>query len=326
VPLVSFPASTKLKWTVGLKKMWPMSVAIGDWWSAVSGSLGMARSTNKMHDFFFHTFLLAIGSALCALAVNGILIPHNLLSSGITGVALVLFYKYPVLPVGVLYLLINIPVFFLGWFFISLRFILFTAWGMIIYSLMMYAFPIDFGISDTMLGAIVAGGMTGVGIAIMLRSYGSAGGSEIIVVVLNRLFALTVGTGTLIFNAVLLSFCLLMFPLENVLYTLVFVATSALVTDKVFHGLVTRQAVLIVSSKWHDILNEMTGVNRLGVTLLKGSGAHQKSEITILYSIIKRKDVPSLKSLVMAKDPNAFIAIMDAADVTGRNVGNQPLW
>lgn len=279
-----------------------------------------------IRSFLHHTSLLAIGSALCAIAVNGILIPNEFLSNGMTGVALLVFYKFPVLPVGALYLLLNVPVFLLGWVFVGARFILFTAWGMVIYSLMLVALPIDLGITDKMLGAFVGGGMVGVGVAIMLRSYGAAGGSEILVVIMNKLFGMTVGTGTIIFNTVLLVVSLLLFPLANVLYTMIFVFVSAFFTDMVFHGLVTRQVVLIISGNWAEVFQEMIGVKRWGATLIKGSSGVDDSERTIIYSVVKRHEVPAVKALVLAKDPNAFIAIMDAADVTGRNVGNQPLW
>jgi uncharacterized membrane-anchored protein YitT (DUF2179 family) len=280
----------------------------------------------KLLDFLLHTGLLAAGSALCAAAVNGILVPHNFLSSGLTGVALLIFYKWHALPLGALYLLCALPVFLLGWFFMGLRFVLYTAWGMVIYSLMLYAPVPDLGIADKMLAAAAAGALTGVGVAVMSRSYGSAGGSEMLFAILHKLFALTLGAGTLLFNAAVLGAALFFFPAENVLYTMVFIAVSALATDKVFHGLAARQAALIVSEKWQEIADDLTAHARLGATLLRGNGGRGGSEKTIIYSVIKRGDVHALKTLATARDPNAFIVIMDAADVTGERVGNQPLW
>ncbi len=280
----------------------------------------------KLSEFLFQTLLLTSGSALCALAVNGILIPHNFLSSGLTGVALVIYYKAPVLSVATLYLLINIPIFVLGWFYVGLRFVLYSAWGMLMYSLMLYFLTFNMGIPDKMLATFVAGAMTGVGIAIMLKSYGSAGGSEILYVISNKLFSMSIGTGTILLNGTVLGVALFLFPLVSVLYTLVFIGVSAFFTDKVFHGSTTRQAVLIISEKWSDIVDEMTQGNRLSVTLIKGRGGYKGSERTILYSVINRKNVHSLKRLVTHKDPNAFMAIMDAADVIGEHVGNQPHW
>ncbi|MGD9643127.1 MAG: YitT family protein [Elusimicrobiales bacterium] len=280
----------------------------------------------KLLDFLLHTGLLAAGSALCAVAVNGILVPHNFLSSGLTGVALLLFYKWHALPLGALYLLCALPVFLLGWFFMGLRFVLYTAWGMLIYSLMLYVPMPDLGIADKMLAAAAAGGLTGVGVAVMSRSYGSAGGSEMLFAILHKLFGLTLGAGTLLFNAAVLGAALFFFSAENVLYTMVFIVVTALATDKVFHGLATRQAALIVSERWREIAGDLTANARLGATLLRGSGGRGGSEKTIIYSVIRRGDIHALKTLAAARDPNAFIVIMDAADVTGVRVGNQPLW
>jgi uncharacterized membrane-anchored protein YitT (DUF2179 family) len=184
----------------------------------------------------------------------------------------------------------------------------------------------DLGIADKMLAAAAAGGLTGVGVAVMSRSYGSAGGSEMLFAILHKLFGLTLGTGTPIFHAALMGVALFFFPAENVLYTLIFITVSALATDKAFHGLATRQAVLIVSDRWRQIAEEMTVNARLGATLLRGSGGRGGSEKTIIYSVIRRGDIHALKTLAAARDPNAFIVIMDAADVTGERVGNQPLW
>ena len=66
--------------------------------------------------------LLALGSLLCALGINGLLIPHRFVSGGVTGLALLVHYLFPSLPVALLYLLANVPLFAAGWFFISRRF------------------------------------------------------------------------------------------------------------------------------------------------------------------------------------------------------------
>ena len=173
--------------------------------------------------------------------------------------------------------------------------------------------------------AVVGGGATGLGVAVMSRSYGSAGGSEMLFAILHKLFGLTLGAGTVLFNAAVLAAALFIFPAENVLYTMVFIAVSAFAMDKAFHGLATRQAALIVSEKWREIAAALTGAG-LGATLLGGSGGRGRSEKTIIYSVIRRRDIHALKTLASARDPNAFIVILDAADVTGERVGNQPLW
>jgi uncharacterized membrane-anchored protein YitT (DUF2179 family) len=282
--------------------------------------------TKTLNDFVRHTFLLAVGSAICALAVKGILVPHGFLSRGMTGAALIVYYKWPVLPIGAIYLLMNIPVFALGWRFVGVRFVLYSLWGMVLYAVMLYLITVRIEIDDKMLGAVVAGAMSGIGVAVILRSYGSTGGAEILCVIMNKVFSITLGTGSLILNAVVLTVAAMLFPIENVLYTLVCAVVGAQATDVVFHGLTKRQAAIIISDNWKSIARELTNTHRVGVTLINGQGGYQGADKTILYSVVNRANVPSLKKVVLDNDPNAFIALATAEDVTGVEVGNQPHW
>ncbi len=177
-----------------------------------------------------------------------------------------------------------------------------------------------------MLNAVIAGGMNGIGVAVMMRSFGSAGGSEILCVVMNKLFYITLGTGAVIINAIVLFISAGMYPLDRVLYTLVYIVVSTRATDIIFHGLSTRQAVFIVSDRWKEIVAELKGKHKIGITLLSGQGGYRGTEKKILYSVVSRRTVSPLKKAVIEMDPGAFIAIMGASDVTGVEVGNQPHW
>ena len=280
----------------------------------------------NMLDFSYNTLLLVIGGAICAVSVNGILIPQGFLSSGMTGVTLIIFYTYPVLPVAAMYLLINIPVFVMGGFFVGLRFVLYSIWGMAIYSFMLALLDVNIATGDNMLNAVIAGGLNGIGVAIVLRSRGSAGGSEILSVIMNKVFSITLGTGAIIINVIVLLVSSRIFPMEKVLYTLVYIVVSTQATDFVFHGLSRRKAAFIVSDKWREVLHELTDRHRVGVTLLSGHGGYHGTEKTVLYTVINRRRVSALKKAVIDRDPKAFIAIMGASDVTGVEVGNQPRW
>jgi len=282
--------------------------------------------TKTMCGFLHQTVLLAAGSALCALAVKGILLPQGFLSRGLTGVALLLYHVHPLLSVGALYLLLNIPVFAGGWRFVSRRFVLYSLWGMALYALMLSVIPFRLDLNDRMLGAVIAGALSGTGSALVLRSRGSSGGAEILYVLMYKAFALSPGTASLLVNATILAAATLVFPLENVLYSLVCVAVSAHVTNLVFHGLARRQAALIVSDRWQEIADDLTGTHQAGVTLIPGRGGFHPAERTILYSVMPRKNVARIKKAILQKDPAAFIAFMTAEDVTHVKVGNQPLW
>ncbi len=284
------------------------------------------KISEKLKDFFFQTLLLVTGGLLCAIAVKGILIPNDFMSSGFTGFALILYYLFPILPVGLIYFLINVPIFLIGWRFIGLRFILYTSWGIIIYSVLLFVVTIKIDLNDKLLASIIAGGLSGIGSGIMLRTKGSSGGSEILCAIFFKYFHITLGTGMLIINTVVMLVAMLFFPLENVLYTVVFVFVSAKAADMLFHGLSKRQAVLIVSDDWNEILDELVNDHKIGVTVIDGSGGYEGTDKKLLYSVITRDRVYLLKKLVLSKDPNAFISIIEASDVTGLNIGNQPKW
>ena len=280
----------------------------------------------KTANFFYQLLLLTVGSVLCAFAVRAFVMPHGFVSRGLTGFALVICYVWPDWPLGAVYFALNIPVFMLGGYFVGRRFVLYSLLGLTVYSLALAVIDVDLAVADPMLCAVIAGALSGVGVAILLRSYGSSGGSEILSVVLNKLFGVTLGTGAMIVNASVLALSAVLFPLEKVLYTLVYVFVSTLFIDKVFHGLARRRTALIMSEHWQAVAETLTRKHKLGVTLLSGHGGFEGAERKLLYSVVQRSEVAALKRTVNEIDGNAFIAIMDADDVTGVEIGNQPHW
>ncbi|OQA13948.1 MAG: hypothetical protein BWY64_03423 [bacterium ADurb.Bin363] len=286
----------------------------------------MIINKEKIVDFFKQSILLAVGSFICAIAVNAIMIPNNFVSSGFTGISLILYYIFPSIPVGASYLLINIPAFFLGWRFIGLRFVLYTLWGILLFSVMLCFVNFKIDINDRLLAAIIAGCITGIGVGIMLSSRGSSGGSEILCIIMYKIFSITIGTGVLIFNVAVMAVALFFLPVENIMYTIVFIIVSAKVTDSVRHGLSAREAIFVISERWEEILEELTKDLKIGVTVISSRGGYEGKKNKILYSVINRKNVYLLKKIVMDKDPAAFISIMESSDVTGLNIGNQPKW
>ncbi len=279
-----------------------------------------------LYEWGKQTFFLALGSALCAFAVKAFLVPLGFLSTGLTGAALIIYYQFPGLPVELLYLVINIPVFLLGWRLVSPRFVLYSLWGMLIYALMLNLINFQIPLNDPFLGAVVSGGLAGMGVAIILRSYGSTGGTEILSVILNKYFSLSVGAGSAVINGIVLTASVLLFPIETVLYAVVYAAVHLLTMDKIFYGLSGRKAALIISVKWRDLINDLAFQGKIGVTKISGSGGYQGDEKTILYSVFSRKDMAAVKKIILHRDPGAFMALMTAEDVTGIRVGNQPHW
>ena len=269
---------------------------------------------------------LVLGSFLCGIAINGILIPHRFVSGGVTGLALVIHYLLPLLPVAVIYLVANVPLFVAGWFFISRRFFLYSVVGMVLFTAAVAWVHVDVPIRDKLLAALLAGLIQGAGSGIILRSMGSAGGTDILSVILLQRFSIRLGTTVLAFNAFVLSSAVVLFTLEDALYTLIFLYVSTTVVDVVVSGLSQRKSVFIISPRWAAISPRILSELKRGVTILRGQGAYSEREQQVLYTVVSFREVAQLKRIVRGEDPDAFVVVSDTTEVMGHRIGNQPHW
>jgi uncharacterized membrane-anchored protein YitT (DUF2179 family) len=284
---------------------------------------------NHLQNFrlvLWNLFLISSGSLICALAINGILIPHKFLSGGFVGTTLVIHYLYPFLPVAGIYFILNIPVYILGWKYIGRRFFLYSIAGMAIFSLAVLWKPFIIPVHDKMLAAIFAGILSGAGGGLILRSFGSAGGMDILSIILFKRFSIRLGTSILILNIFILSFTAYVFSVEEALYTLIFLFVSTQVLNVVLYGLSQRKAVSISSPHWETIHRGIMETTQRGVTLIGGRGGYSGQDIQMVFTVISHQELPRLKKLIDDIDPQAFVVVSDTLEVMGRGIGNQPHW
>ena len=270
--------------------------------------------------------LITVGCILCAAAIKGILIPREFLAGGVTGLSLLIYYITPVLPIGVIYFILNIPLFIVGWMFVGQRFFWYSIAGVIFFSaVMLPAYPV-IPIQDMILAALTAGIITGVGSGIILRSLGSAGGLDILSVVLFKKFSIRPGTFVLAFNALLMIAAAVRIPLEMILYTLIFMYVTSYCVNMIVTGLSQRKAVMIISPQWQKIAREIRERLQRGVTLVRGEGGYSGQELHILYSVITFTELSRFKEMIRNIDPEAFVVVTETLEVMGRRIGNQPHW
>lgn len=288
----------------------------------ISSSAALASAK----QVFWNLFLIACGSLMSAVAVNGILIPQQFFGAGFTGVAIIIHYLFSPLPMGVLYLLLNIPVFVLGWVYVGRRFFYYSIAGMLFFSAALQWIHLLVPVQDRILSAILAGIIMGVGAGITLRSLGSGGGLDILSVILLKRFSVRLGTTMLAMNSLVLLAGGILFSLESALYTLIFIFVSSYIINLVVMGLSQRKSVMIISPEWENILREIVDKVHRGVTMIEGKGGYSGREIQILYTVTTFRELPRLKRLVRAIDPNVFMVVSDTLEVMGIRIGNQPRW
>jgi len=270
--------------------------------------------------------LLSIGSILCALAVKGILVPKQFLAGGVTGLALLAHYVLPALPIGFIYFILNIPLFVIGWLFVGKRFFWYSLVGMLIFSAVIFGpFPV-LPIDDMILSALTAGMISGVGSGIILKSLGSAGGLDVLSVILFKRFSIRPGTTVMTFHALLLLVAVFRLPLETVLYTLVYFYINSHFVNLVIIGLSQRKAVMIVSSRWQEISREIMDTLQRGVTVVQGEGGYSGQRLHVLYSVIALTELSRFKEIIRKIDSQAFVVVTETQEVMGKGIGNQPHW
>ena len=270
--------------------------------------------------------LIGIGSALVAVAINSILIPHQFVSGGLVGLALCFHYVFPSVSVSWLYLLMNIPLFALGWKFVGRRFFYYSVAGMVIFSVAVAFVKIPLPVQDKILSALFAGVITGIGAGIILKSKGSAGGSDILSVILLNRFSVRAGNTILSFNVIVLAAASVLFSLDSALYTLIYMYVSTRIMEIVLTGLSQRKAVIIISPKWEEISRKILKEIVRGVTLIKGQGAYSGRDENILYTVITFRELPRVKEIIRNIDPGAFVVVHETLEVMGHRIGNQPHW
>ncbi len=271
-------------------------------------------------------FYIIVGSLLCAVAINGILIPNEFVTGGITGLALLIHRFIPSVNAGWIYCLFNLPLFSLAWMAVGRRFFFYSILGALSLTFAMAFVHVPIDLEDKMLDALLAGLLIGSGVGITLRSSGSQGGTDILSVLLLKRFSISIGNTVLCVNLILLAMVIFINSLESVLYTLIVLFVSSKVVSLVVTGLSQRKAVFIISNHWEQISKEILKDIHRGVTILEGEGGYTRRKEHVLYTVINFRELGQLKRLIQHIDEDAFIVISNTLEVVNYRIGNQPHW
>ncbi len=271
--------------------------------------------------------LIAAGTFLQALALRLFLVPANLASGGISGLAQIINY-YTGWPIGVMILLGNLPLFLLGWRFLGgPRFAIRTGLAILLLSFftdaLVFFLPPDGITQDLVLNALFGGLISGIGFGLVYRGRGTSGGSDILARILNHYRGVPISQSYLITDALIMFLAGLAFSWENALYALVMLYVSGLVAEGVTEGSNVVRTVLIITAKPEAVSQQILQDMERGVTLMPARGAYTGEERTVLYCVVSRSEVVQIKALVRDADPGAFMVIGQAHEALGE--GFRPL-
>lgn len=285
-----------------------------------------AAAAALLRQISFNLLQLTVGGVICAVGINGIIIPNQFAAGGITGLAVILQELSPRFEVGWVYILLNVPLFLAAIMAVGRRFFFYSLAGTAIFSLALLLVKIEIPVTNQILAAILAGILVGAGAGITLRSQGSAGGADILSVMLMKRFSIPLGSTLLALNVLVLGLTALFFSLEAALYTLVQIYVAANLVNLVVTGFSQRKAVMIISPHWPKINQEILRDLRRGTTIIPAEGGYSGKAEKVLYAVVNLRDLGPLKRMVRGIDPDAFVVVTDTLEVMNYRIGNEPHW
>lgn len=277
------------------------------------------KHKETIKEFFTKLLVLAFGGALGGVAFNAFILPYGILSGGVSGLALIITYMIPVMPLYLVIIALNIPLFIWGFFELDKKLIFYSMIGMLTYSFAIpltepFIPPLDV---DIFLAVIFSGLILGISSGTIIKFGGSSGGTEIISLILKKKYNLSVGTVSFSFNACLIMLALLFFPIKIALYTLISMWISGQTADFILEGLTKNKAVTIITTKRDDVsFFIMTELNR-GATIYNASGGFSGQEKTVITCVINNFEFAKLRNEINKIDPDAFMYVSDTVSVAG---------
>ncbi|WP_142922567.1 YitT family protein [Neobacillus notoginsengisoli] len=269
-----------------------------------------------MRKTMFQLMAITFFTAGMALALNTFLIPHQVLTGGVAGIAIIINHFIP-LSTGWVILMINIPLFVLGYFHLGKKFLVYTIYSVVLLSILMKVFPVNAFSSDLLLSSIFGGVLFGTSIGGLIRFGGSAGGIDIISLILAKKKDLPVGVLITWINLFVVLASALAFGADKTIYTLFAIFASGRAVDTI-HTSHTKLAVTIVTGKWKELNEALISLHQRGITMTDAEGGYTLEPKKVLTTVITKYELSETKETIKKTDPDAFVHITKAIEVMGR--------
>jgi uncharacterized membrane-anchored protein YitT (DUF2179 family) len=248
-------------------------------------------------------------------------IENNLAEGGFTGITLILHFLFD-FDLGLTNLLLNVPLFVIGWRLLGKNAFIYTVIGTVAVSIFFWIFENHKFISiplqeDMTLAALFAGVFIGVGLGIIFRYGGTTGGVDIIARLSFKYLGWSMGRTMFLFDAIVIVSSLLYLNYREAMYTLLAVFIGARVIDFMQEGAYAARGAMIISDKNEEIAHYIIEKMDRGATLLNGKGTYTGELREVLYCVVGRNEIVRLKNIIKAVDPHAFVAVTEVHDVLG---------
>jgi len=272
---------------------------------------------NRIKPYFWIT----VASVIYAIGFDWCYMPNHISSGGITGIGQIINYFFPAIPVGASVMVLNIPLFLLGWKLLGGRLLITSLFAMAATSLLVDGvnMVVTFQPMDIILAAVFGGVFVGLALGMVFQQGATTGGTDLIARLLKLKIAwlpmgkLLIGVDLVVILAVAVAFR----SLSSAMYGIIALYISGLVMDAVLYGMDTSKVAYIISDHSREIIAAISRELDRGVTILHGEGAYTGQKKQVLMCAFKQKQITALKRAVKEVDPDAFLIVCNAHDVLG---------
>lgn len=277
---------------------------------------------NSLLKRYFMPYLwITLASAIYALGFCWCYDPNQIGFGGITGVGQILNHFFPILPIGTVVILLNIPLFLLGWRLLGGHLLVSSLYAMFVSSAFIDLINLFFTFDpmDPLLACIFGGVSMGGSLGVVFLQGATTGGTDLIARLLKLKLAwlpmgkLLLGIDLVVIVAVALAFR----NLYSAMYGVVALYISSLVMDGVLYGIDNAKVAYIISDAYEQITHAIIHDIDRGVTILQGQGAYSGAEKKVLMVAFKQRQIVALKRTVKEIDPTAFLIVCEAHEVLG---------
>ncbi|MCR2045608.1 YitT family protein [Anaerosalibacter massiliensis] len=261
---------------------------------------------------------ITLGVFLMAISLNFFLEPNTIAPGGVTGLAIII-KKSTGIPVYIINLLINIPLFIFGIIRLGKAFGAKTLFATLGLSFFLKFVPYEIVTHDLLLSALFGGVIMGLGLGLVFKFGGTTGGTDLAGAILNKSFpAISIPTFMMAIDMfVVIVAGIVDRKVETSLYSIISLYTSVKVVDLMLEGIGYLKAFLIITNKPKEISKAIMNELERGVTLFKGKGMYTEDDKDILLCVVNRSQFTKVKDIVNTIDTYAFVMVTEMYEVIG---------
>ena len=260
---------------------------------------------------------ILLGCAVGAAAYPAFLVPNNIAPGGLTGVATILNFLFR-WPVGTVSLLLNVPLFIIGYRSMGRIFAFRSLIATLLFSLLIDLLPIRPVSTDPLLGTLFGGVVLGIGLGMILRGGATTGGTDMIARMVHRKWSyISVGMFLFAIDCVVVLGAAVAIGTEQALYAFICIYVCSRVIDAIMMGFSGNKACFIMSQRWERITARLMDEVGRGVTHLEARGAYSGKSQPVVLCVASRQEIMAVKRIIQEEDEKAFLFITEAHEALG---------